>query len=55
MAAQDERAEEFVAGGHGGDPVVPVPYRVAFRAGRLEGAVGCPGGLGEPHRAVEDL
>ncbi|MEY9490270.1 hypothetical protein RKD26_006064 [Streptomyces calvus] len=31
MAAQDQRAEQFVTGGDGGDPVVTVPYRVALR------------------------
>jgi hypothetical protein len=55
VAAQDESAEEFAAGGHGGDPVVRVPHRVPVRTGRLQRLGRCGGRLRELHRAVQDF
>ncbi len=55
MAAQHERAEQFVPGGDGGDPVVPVPHGVALGPGGLQGAGGCRRCLGELDGAVQHL
>ncbi len=55
VPAQDQRAQEFAAGGHRGDPVAAVPYGVSLGTGHLQRVRGCRAGLGELDGAVEDF